>query len=109
MKRWKPFIGGSPYLVHSPPGPRNGGIPLSTDIPAPVNAIAYRACSIALAASRISSSLALSLAFSISQSPQLTTHEINVNAYTDRPAASARILNAPETTDSFAAKLYILG
>ena len=40
MKRWKPFIGGSPYLVHRPPGPRNGGIPLSTDIPAPVSAIA---------------------------------------------------------------------
>ena len=43
MKRWNWFIGGSPYLVHSPPGPRNGGIPLSTDMPAPVSAIGYRA------------------------------------------------------------------
>ena len=37
-KRWKPFIGGSPCLVQSPSGPRNGGIPLSTDSPAPVSA-----------------------------------------------------------------------
>ena len=33
-----PFIGGSPCFVHRPPGPRNGGIPLSTDRPAPVSA-----------------------------------------------------------------------
>src|ERR1700720_4529419 len=107
MNRWKPFIGGSPYLVHSPPGPRNGGMPLSTDIPAPVNAIAYRAARIVFAASRISSSLALSLAFAIGNRPQPATHEMNVNAYADSPAASARIVNEPETTDSFATRLYI--
>ena len=50
MKIWNPFIGGSPYLVQRPPGPRNGGIPLSTDIPAPVSAIGYLARTIASAA-----------------------------------------------------------
>src|ERR1700730_15345646 len=100
MKIWKPFIGGSPYLVHSPPGPRNGGIPLSTDIPAPVSAIGYRASMIISAVSRTSSSLALSLFSAIVKHlthSYVTVHEINVNAYTDTPACSARRVIAPDT------------
>jgi len=34
---------------------------------------------------------------------------MKVNAYATSPAASARIVNPPETTDSFATTLYILG
>src|SRR5271154_2205555 len=40
---------------------------------------------------------------------QVTTHEIKVNAYAASPAASARIVSDPETTDSFATTLYIRG
>ena len=33
-------MSGSPFFVHSPPGPRNVGMPLSADIPAPTSAMA---------------------------------------------------------------------
>jgi hypothetical protein len=41
------------YFFQRPPGPLNGGIPLSTEIPAPVKAHTRLAAFIALAASMI--------------------------------------------------------
>src|SRR4030042_247214 len=44
------------YFSHSPEGPRKSGIPLSTDIPAPVQATHFLACRIAWAVFLIKSS-----------------------------------------------------
>lgn len=58
---WYPSMGGSPYLVQIPPGPRKGGIPLSTETPAPVSPMAYL---LAIRRFEASSSCSFNLSFS---------------------------------------------
>jgi hypothetical protein len=56
------FLGVGEEVVqfHRPPGPRNGGMPLSIEMPAPVKAMRWRACRIREAADVIVSGLSVS-------------------------------------------------
>ena len=70
-------MSGSPFFVHSPPGPRNVGMPLSADIPAPTSAMACRERASIWAASskarRSSSPMAMARPMLVSDRPALAT------------------------------------
>ena len=55
MNEWRVAYSIGSYFAHIPWAPRNDGMPLSTEIPAPVKATAFRRSARRRAASRIGS------------------------------------------------------